>query len=61
LEGNSGAHAPRLARFAMEGNPKSDSYVRFEPLERAFDSIKSGYALREGQSSSICKQKETYR
>jgi hypothetical protein len=29
LEGNSGAHAPRLARFAMEGNPKPDSYVRF--------------------------------
>src|SRR5258706_4665910 len=32
LEGNSGAHAPRLAWFAPEGNPKSDSYVRFGPL-----------------------------
>src|SRR5208337_2055650 len=36
LEGNSGAHAPRFARFATEGNPKLDSYVRFEPLDPKF-------------------------
>ena len=28
LEGNSSSHAARLAQFAPNGNPKSDSYVR---------------------------------
>jgi len=33
LKGNSRSHAVRLAQFALEGNPKPDSYVRLEPLE----------------------------
>jgi hypothetical protein len=33
LDGVEKADALRLAQFAPEGNPKSDSYVRFDPLE----------------------------